>query len=603
MTQSRESLPLLRKTLKGPVRELFTLNRFFWKYKSKLMLGIAFVVLSNIFRALQPQVIRKALDEVLLYLNKVPGSGTPEALGQSLMKFGLILFAFAALMGLFMFMMRQTIVVMSRLIERDVREEVFAHYLRLDAAFYKRNKTGDLMSRIVEDVNKVRMYLGPAMLYGINLISLVIIVIFTMFQVNSKLAFYTLLPLPALSYIIYVVSNQINIKSEIIQRQLAALTTKSQESFSGIRIIKSYALENFWSNDFARASEDYKSHTLALARIDAFFFPSMLMLIGLSTLISIYMGGIHAMDGSVTPGNIAEFVIYVTMLTWPISAIGWVASIIQQAEASQKRVNDFLHTQASIVEAPECLPMPERPFFEFRAVTFRYPDSGILAAHDIHLSIAPGQKVGIVGRTASGKTTVADLLLRIYEPDSGTLLVNGVDIRQISLTQLRESVSYIPQDVFLFSDTISENIRFGNARLTQNEIVAAAKDACIHDEISGFAEAYEAVLGERGVNASGGQKQRISLARGLAKSSALLIMDDCLSAVDAQTELAFLDQLNSTLKGRSLLFITQRLRQTRYLDYLYVFEQGHIVQEGSFQELVSHPGLFKTLYDLENQNI
>lgn len=583
------------------MRALFTLNRYFWKYKHKLLLGIAFVVLSNIFRALQPQVIRKALDEVLLFLGSVPDSGHTEALGQSLMKFGLYLFAFAVLMGLFMFMMRQTIVVMSRLIERDIREEVFAHYLQLDAAFYKRNKTGDLMSRIVEDVNKVRMYLGPAMLYGINLISLVIIVIFTMFQVNAKLAFYTLLPLPALSYIIYVVSNQINLKSEIIQRQLAALTTKSQESFSGIRIIKSYALESHWSNDFAKASDAYRTNTMSLARIDAFFFPSMLLLIGLSTLIAIYMGGLHAMDGSVTPGNIAEFVIYVTMLTWPISAIGWVASIIQQAEASQKRVNDFLHTKPAIAEAPDALPMPKHPSFAFRGVTFRYPDSGILAAQDIHLSIAPSQKVGIVGRTASGKTTVADLMLRIYEPESGTILVNGTDIRNISLKQLRESVSYIPQDVFLFSDTISENIRFGNAQLPDAEIVAAAKAACIHNEISGFTGAYGAVLGERGVNASGGQKQRISLARGLAKASALLIMDDCLSAVDAQTELDFLDQLDATLKGRSLLFITQRLRQTQYLDYLYVFEQGRIVQKGTFQELVDQPGLFKTLYDLENQ--
>lgn len=566
------------------------------------MLGILFVVLSNVFRVLQPQVIREALNEILAFMESSPEARNPEQLTQSLMKFGFYIFLFAVLMGLFMFMMRQTIIVMSRLIEYDMRSALFKHYLQLDASFYKKNKTGDLMSRIVEDVNKVRMYLGPAMLYGINLISLVLIVIITMFNVNPKLSVYTLLPLPILSYIIYIVSDKIHKKSETIQAQLAALTTKSQESFSGIRIVKSYATENSWSKDFESSSMKYKNDFLSLARIDSLFFPSMLLLIGLSTLIAIYVGGLNVYNGSVTAGNIAEFVIYVTMLTWPVSAIGWCASIIQQAEASQKRINDFLSTEPQIDQTGELYQPEFVPEFRFTNVSFTYPDSGIKALQHINLVIKPGQKIGLVGRTASGKSTIAELLLRIYDVESGILSVDGRTIQNIRPHSVRSVISYIPQDLFLFSDSIEENIRFGNPDLNLAEIEKAARFAQIHEDILGFQGAYQALLGERGVNVSGGQKQRLGLARALLKSSKLVIMDDCLSAVDSETELNFLDQLEKSLENRSLLFITQRIRQTAFLDYIYVLDQGRIVQEGQFDKLLLEEGLFKTLYTIENQN-
>ncbi|MBK9108134.1 MAG: ABC transporter ATP-binding protein [Saprospiraceae bacterium] len=584
------------------MKQLLTLNKYFKKYKSKLFLGILFVVLSNIFRVLQPQAIREALNEILAFVELAPEARNANLLIQSLMKFGFYILLFAVLMGLFMFMMRQTIIVMSRLIEYDLRSEIFKHYLTLDATFFKQHKTGDLMSRIVEDVNKVRMYLGPALLYGINLISLVLIVIITMFNVNAKLSLFTLLPLPILSYIIYKVSDKIHRKSEVIQEQLAALTTKSQESFSGIRIVKSYATEQSWNQDFGNAALKYKSDYLSLTKIDALFFPSMLLLIGLSTLITIYVGGLNVYNGSVTAGNIAEFVIYVTMLTWPVSAIGWCASIIQQAEASQKRINQFLATTSKLSNIGEKYEPNEVPEFEFQNVCFTYPDSGIKALKNINLVIRPGQKVGLVGRTASGKTTIAELLLRIYDADQGQLNVGEKPLNSIQAHFVRSLVSYVPQDLFLFSDTVHENIKFGSPGTSQASIQQAATTALVHDDIEGFASGYQAILGERGVNTSGGQKQRIGLARALLKDSKLVIMDDCLSAVDSETELRFLNNLESSLNGRSLLFITQRIKQTRFLDYIYVLDHGVLVQEGSFDKLVSESGLFNTLYTIENQN-
>lgn len=566
------------------------------------MLGILFVVLSNIFRVLQPQVIREALNEILAFIESAPDTRNSSMLIQSLMKFGFYILLFAVLMGLFMFMMRQTIIVMSRLIEYDMRSAIFKHYLTLDATFYKRHKTGDLMSRIVEDVNKVRMYLGPALLYGINLISLVLIVIITMFNVNAKLSLFTLLPLPLLSYIIYKVSDKIHRKSEVIQTQLAALTTKSQESFSGIRIVKSYATEPSWNADFAKASEQYKSDFLSLTKIDALFFPTMLLLIGLSTLITIYVGGLNVYNGTVTAGNIAEFVIYVTMLTWPVSAIGWCASIIQQAEASQKRINDFLNISSKLNNDGEVYRPEHVPQFVFKNVNFTYPDSGIKALKDLNLIIRPGQKIGLVGRTASGKTTIAELLLRIYDIDSGLLTIDEKVLATLTPQSIRSLISYVPQDLFLFSDSVLENIRFGSPEKTQAHIEQVAQNAQVHEDISAFNDGYAALLGERGVNTSGGQKQRIGLARALLKDSKLIIMDDCLSAVDSETELKFLNQLETSLEGRSLLFITQRIKQTRFLDYIYVLDHGVVVQEGRFEELVSAQGLFKTLYTIENQN-
>ncbi len=567
-----------------------------------MLLGILFVVLSNVFRILQPQAIREALNRIIEFIKTDKSAQNAEVLSQELMKFGLYIFGFAILMGLFMFMMRQTIIVMSRLIEYDLRKEIFEHYLKLDTSFYKRNKTGDLMSRITEDVNKVRMYLGPAMLYGINLISLVVIVIFTMFRVNTMLSIYTLLPLPILSFIIYWVSNKINKKSEQIQKQLAKLTTISQESFSGIRIIKSYATEDYWKKDLEGNALSYRNMYLGLSRIDALFFPSMLLLIGLSTLITIFVGGLNVYNGTVTAGNIAEFVIYVNMLTWPVSALGWCASIIQQAEASQKRINDFLQTEAEIQSTESSKTLDTQyPEIEFKNVSFTYPESGIEAIKELNLKIPHGSKLAIVGKTASGKTSIAELLLRMYDPTKGEINIGNHSIKNLSLQELRENIAYVPQDVFLFSDTIEANIELGIDKQSSGRAVQAAKSASVHSEIEELPEAYQSVLGERGVNLSGGQKQRISLARALVKSAPIVILDDCFSAVDSETESEIVEQLFNELEGKTLILITQRLKQTQYMDVVAVLDHGRMIQYDSYINLLQAEGMFSHLYEIENR--
>ncbi len=565
-----------------------------------MLLGILFVVLSNVFRVLQPQAIREALNRIIEFIGTDKSNEQAELLSGELMKFGFYIFGFAILMGLFMFMMRQTIIVMSRLIEYDMRKEIFRHYLKLDTSFYKRNKTGDLMSRISEDVNKVRMYLGPAILYGINLISLVVIVIFTMFKVNFLLSLYTLLPLPILSFIIYWVSNKINKKSEVIQRQLAKLTAISQESFSGIRIIKSYATEPYWKKDLSDNASSYKDMYLNLAKIDAMFFPSMLLLIGLSTLITIYVGGLNVYNGSVTAGNIAEFVIYVNMLTWPVSALGWCVSIIQQAEASQKRINDFLNTKPEISSDSEELTILKSADIEFKNLTFIYPDSGITALKNLNFRIPAGTKLAITGKTASGKTSVAELLLRMYDPVEGQILINNIPIHKFSLSSLRNNIAYVPQDVFLFSDTIEANIELGIQQENGISPKDAAKIAAIDGEINELTSAYASVLGERGVTLSGGQKQRLSLARALIKSSPIVILDDCFSAVDSETEQLIIQQIGEQLEGKTLILITQHLKLCRYMDSIIVLDQGKIAETGDYPTLLKQKGLFSQLHEIEN---
>jgi len=583
------------------LKHLFTLNRYFKKYKKKLLLGILFVILSNIFRVLQPQAIREALNRILEFIQSDKGQLQQEQLYSELMKFGFYIFGFALLMGLFMYMMRQTIIVMSRLIEYDLRKDVFQHYLKLDTAFYQRNKTGDLMSRITEDVNKVRMYLGPAMLYGINLISLVLIVIVTMFKVNFMLSLYTLLPLPFLSFIIYWVSNKINKKSEKIQQQLARLTTVSQESFSGIRIIKSYGMESNWKKDLGENARQYKDLYLGLSKIDALFFPSMLLLIGLSTLITIFVGGLNVYNGTVTPGNIAEFVIYVNMLTWPVSALGWCVSIIQQAEASQKRINDFLQTKPDI-ESNGMGHMPTNSLqIEFDRVDFQYPGSKTKALTNFSISIPQGSRIAIVGKTASGKTSIAELLLRLYDPSLGSIRLGGIDLKTLPVDFIRKQIAYVPQDVFLFSETIEDNIAFGIENQDPQLVRKAAEYASVAAEIEEFPDSYKSILGERGVNVSGGQKQRISLARAFIRDSPIILLDDCLSAVDSQTEQRIMEGFESYLSGKTVILITQRLKQTVYMDNILVLERGKLVQNGNFETLVKEKGLFSQLYEIERK--
>lgn len=584
------------------MKHLFTLNKYIFKYKNKLILGILFISLSNIFRILQPQAIRKALDEILLFIKQNPELRDSHLLSYSLMKFGLMVLGFALLMGLFMFFMRQTIIVMSRLIEYDLRRDLFNHYLILDTRFYKSNKIGDLMSRISEDVNKVRMYLGPAVLYGINLISLFIIVIITMFNVNFWLSVYCLLPLPFLSFIIYKVSNTINKRSEKIQKQLSRLTSLSQETFSGIRIIKSFNRENNWIHHFTNESSKQKEYSLSLNKIDALFFPSMFLLIGLSTLITIYIGGLNVFKGSVTPGNIAEFVMYITMLTWPVSAIGWCASIIQQAEASQKRINEFLSLQPDINDSKSIQSLSHTLDIEFKDLNFTYPENQVQALHHLNVCIPEGEHVAIVGHTGSGKSTIAELLLRMYDPTSGSISLGHIELDQLKLDVLRNSIAYVPQDVFLFSDSILENILLGakNKDLPLEEIETYCKMACIHDEIIKFPNGYDTQIGERGVSLSGGQKQRLSIARALIKSAKILILDNCLSAVDTETEVKILKNLEIYCKGKTLMLITHRLNQCKNMDRILVLKDGQIAEIGNFEALIREQGIFYNLLMLEN---
>ena len=584
------------------MKHLFTLNKYIFKYKNKLILGILFISLSNIFRILQPQAIRNALDEILLFIKQNPELRDSHLLSYSLMKFGLMVLGFALLMGLFMFFMRQTIIVMSRLIEYDLRSDLFNHYLILDTRFYKSNKIGDLMSRISEDVNKVRMYLGPAVLYGINLISLFIIVIITMFNVNFWLSVYCLLPLPFLSFIIYKVSNTINKRSEKIQKQLSRLTSLSQETFSGIRIIKSFNRENNWIQHFTNESSKQKEYSLSLNKIDALFFPSMFLLIGLSTLITIYIGGLNVFEGSVTPGNIAEFVMYITMLTWPVSAIGWCASIIQQAEASQKRINEFLSLQPDINDSKSIQSLSSALDIEFKDLNFTYPENQVQALHHLNVIIPEGEHVAIVGHTGSGKSTIAELILRMYDPTSGSISIGNIELDQLKLDVLRNSIAYVPQDVFLFSDSIIENILLGakNKDLPLEEIETYCKMACIHDEIIKFPNGYDTQIGERGVSLSGGQKQRLSIARALIKSAKILILDNCLSAVDTDTEVKILKNLEIYCKGKSLMLITHRLNQCKNMDRILVLKDGQIAEIGNFEALIREQGIFYNLLMLEN---
>ena len=589
------------------MKELAVLNKYFYKYRWRFLLGILFVAASNYFRVLQPQMIREALDLVIdnigLY-RSLEGLALQKelfrSLGFTLLLFGLIVLVLALIMGVFMYFMRQTIIVMSRLIEYDMRKEMFDHYQKLDLAFYKRNNTGDLMARITEDVTKVRMYLGPAVLYGINLISLFILVITSMLSVSVELTFYSLLPLPVLSLSIYYVSNLINKKSEKIQQQLSQLNSIVQEVFSGIRVVKSYVQETPMINYFDRESGDYKVKSLSLAKVNAMFFPLMLLLIGASTIITVYVGGLQVMKGTISPGNIAEFVIYINMLTWPVTAIGWIASIVQQAAASQKRINEFMHTQPTIVNTAES----NTDFnggVQFENVSFVYPDTGIKALSNLSFVLKPGEKMAIIGKTGAGKSTIADLLVRMYDVTEGRILIDDTDIREHDLANLRQRIGYVPQDIFLFSDTVSQNISFGTPGISEDEVETYAKYASVHEDIKELTKGFDTLVGERGVTLSGGQKQRVSIARALVKKPDIIILDDCLSAVDTKTEKQILTYFENVLKDKTAIIITHRIYSLLEFDKIIVVEDGTIVESGTHSELIE---LGKYYFDLfEKQKI
>jgi ATP-binding cassette subfamily B protein len=595
------------------MRELRSLNKYFWKYRWRLLGGILFILISNYFGLLAPQLTGFVVDEVQKKINPAaesPGRIFFDPLVQyciayfkslsldfsSLVLFcGLLLLVLALLRGFFMFLMRQTIIVMSRHIEFDQKNEVYNHYQLLHAQFYKMNSTGDMMSRMAEDVSRVRMYSGPALMYLINLVILICISLFYMFNKNALLSLYVLSPLPILAIAMYYVNTFINRKSEKIQAQLSGLTSLAQESYSGIRVIKSYNQEQSSVSFFEKQSELYRKSGQALSTMEAIYFPAIGLLIGLSTLLTIFMGSIYQLDNQITSGTIAEFVVYINMLTFPVSAIGWVASNIQRASASQKRLNEFLHTKPEIFSPDNPIRINQIDTIQFKDVSFTFPHTGIQAVKALSFEIKRGEKVAIIGKTGCGKSTVAQLLIRMFDPGSGSIMINGIDIRHVALPDLRKLISYVPQDVFLFSDTILQNINFGADNGTRESAETSADNALILNEIQGFPKQMDTMVGERGVTLSGGQKQRISIARALAKPNELLLFDDCLSAVDANTEFQIAENLNGYLKGRTAIIITHRILPTFKFDKIIVLEDGKILEEGIHEELVSKGGYYADL--------
>lgn len=591
------------------MKDLAYLNKYFVQYKYHLLGGIFFVAASNVFAVLSPQVVRHAINLVTenrdLYF-ALAGTAAQEAMRERfiriLLLFGGVYLALALVRGAFMFFMRQTLIIMSRLVEFDLKNEMYAHYQRLDQGFYRRNNTGDLMSRVAEDVSRVRMYVGPALMYAINLVVLFVLVIYTMLAINPALTLYVLLPLPILSLSIYYVNNIINRKSEAIQAQLSQLTSRAQEVFSGIRVVKAYAQEEPMAQHFDAECIEYRDRSLGLARVDAIFQPLMMLLIGLSTLITIYIGGMQVIAGTITPGNVAEFVIYVNMLTWPVASLGWVASIIQRAAASQRRINEFLATRPALPELGKQIPDFAADIV-FENVSFTYPDTGIQALKNLQLRIPGGARIAVFGRTGSGKSTLAELLVRMYDPDEGRITIGGIDLRDIPLDVLRRNIGYVPQDVFLFSETVAYNIQFGEpeSRRSDERARELAAYASIAHEIESFPAAFHTRIGERGVTLSGGQKQRISIARAFSKEAPILLIDDGLSAVDAATEKHILETLDTYLQGRTALLITHRVFSLIELDQIIVLDDGRLAERGTHESLLREQGLYADLYEKQKR--
>lgn len=590
------------------MKHLLTLNKYIFRYKWRLLIGTICVILSNYFKAKVPQAIREALDFVLEGVNtfKSQSNGENDAeqfnaiMGHDLFIFGMTVLGYAAIMGVFMYFMRQTIIYNSRLIEYDLRKDIYDQYQKLDTSFYKVNKTGDMMARITEDVSKIRMYLGPAMLYGINLISLFAMIIYSMFRVNPTLSIYTLIPLPFLSLSIYLVSSSINKRSEAIQAQLSNLNSFAQEIYSGISVIKSYVKEEQFSKSFATESDSFKDKSMDLAKINAMFYPLMILLISISTLLTVLIGGIQVTKGLATPGNIAEFVIYVNMLTWPVTAIGWIASIIQQAEASQKRINEFLHTEPLVSNTNDKASLLHGKI-QFKEVTFEYPENNIRALNNINFTIGKGENLIIVGKTASGKSTIAELLLRMYDVTKGQILIDDKPITEINLGDLRNSIGYVPQDVFLFSNSIEENVAFGRSSIEDEKIKSNTTYAAVRKDIDNLPKGFKTQIGERGVALSGGQKQRLSLARALIMDPEIIILDDCLSAVDTTTEQTILGYLNTVLSNKTSIIITHRIFNNLTVDKIIVLDEGQIVEMGTHDELVALKGQYYTMLESQNE--
>lgn len=582
------------------MKELQYLNKYLYTYRKKLLIGVFITIIARIFSLFTPRLVGNSMTAIEQFL-KQPNQDS-DVLGRVLL-FNIALIITASLVsGFFTFLMRQTIINVSRYIEYDLKNEVYQHYQVLCSTFYKKNRTGDLMSRISEDVSKVRMYFGPALMYSINTIALFVIVISYMVSIAPSLTLYTLLPLPVLSVTIYQLSKAINIRSTAVQETLAKLSSFSQEAFSGIGIIKSYNLQASIEDSFAMLSLESKNQNVALAKVQAWFFPLMILLIGFSNLLVIYVGGKQYIAGEIEIGVLAEFIIYVTMLTWPVATVGWVTSIVQQAEASQKRINAFLQQKPSIENGFSTKKITHGQL-SFEQVSFTYPDTGIKALNDISFELKEGETLGIVGKTGSGKSTLLDLIARLYDPTEGKVIIDNQNANAYTLNNLREVIGYVPQNPFLFSESIEDNIRFGKNDASIEEIVDAAKNAAVHNNIKGFKDGYKTLLGERGVTLSGGQIQRISIARALIKDPMILLFDDCLSAVDADTEEKILAHLNRISQDKTTCIVSHRVSSVKNADKIIVLKEGEIIQQGTHKELLKKAGHYRELAEKQSAQL
>ena len=576
------------------MKELQYLNKYFIKYKYSFLLGIFITIIAQIFSLFTPKLISRSFKAIESY-SKTNLENNSFIINELLHNILLIIVT-TIIAGFLTFLMRQTLIVMSRHIEFDLKNEVFRQYENLTQNFYKQNRTGDLMNRISEDVGKVRMYVGPAVMYTINTFIRFTIVIIYMYNVSPLLTLYTLLPLPFLSYAIFRISSLINIKSTVFQQYLSKISSFTQEVFSGIRVIKAYSLEKIYQKNLVDLSMESKEKSLDLAKVQSLFGPLMLALIGMSNLVVIYFGGMMYINGSIKSiGTIAEFILYVNMLTWPVASLGWVSSMVQEAEASQKRINEFLKIVPEIQN--NCNePTEIQGSIEFKNVNFKYEDTNIVALEDISFVVNKGETLAILGKTGSGKSSIIALISRMYDTSGGTILIDGKPIKDVHLFDLRNSIGVVPQDAFLFSDSIKNNIKFGKEKATDEEVIEAAKKAVVHDNIINFKNQYDTILGERGITLSGGQKQRVSIARALIKNPKIILLDDCLSAVDTETEEAILNNLLDFCKDKTTIIVSHRVSSAKNADKIIIIDEGKIIQQGSHNQLVNEEGYYKALY-------
>ncbi|MCR5862893.1 ABC transporter ATP-binding protein/permease [Flavobacterium sp. J372] len=576
------------------MKELQYLNKYFAKYKFQFLLGIFITIIAQIFSLFTPEFIGDSIKAIEDFYKN--GNIPAETVKSELLTNILLIVATTLVAGVLTFAMRQTLIVMSRHIEFDLKNEIFRHYEALSQNFYKKNRTGDLMNRISEDVNKVRQYVGPAIMYALNTIVRFGVVIAHMIVISPKLTLYTLLPLPVLAYSIFKISNEINKRSTLYQQNLSKLSTFTQEMFSGIRVIKAYALENKRNEEFTGLSRDSVDKNLSLAKVNALFGPLMILLIGISNLVVVWVGGNMYIDGNIPDiGVIAQFIIYINMLTWPVASLGWITSMVQEAEASQKRINEFLKTEPDIKnENPAHTEVTGEIAFD--KVWFTYEDTNITALKNISFTVKKGETLAILGRTGSGKSTILSLISRLYDADQGTVCIDNKDVKGLNLFDLRDNIGFVPQDAFLFSDTIATNIRFGKEDASEDELVSVAKKAAVHDNIVNFTKQYETILGERGITLSGGQKQRVSIARALIKDAPILLLDDCLSAVDTETEEEILGNLMDYCRDKTTIIVSHRVSSAKNADRIIILEDGEVIQQGTHNQLLAETGYYKELY-------